>query len=256
MEPQELWIHYLTELNWINKNNYLVNGKKWVWIFIFLSLLILIPSLLNLPIVSDFEDYLVINNLSKFFNRIRNELILMMFLFAIGLVLFKKWQHLLLSLLVSLISGFIIVKYIPFSYIIVGLFLPTIIHVYLFALVFMISGNSNNKTKEGLTGIVRLPVCPIVILGTHIIPSDYVLSAHTKTSYLTSTFSILSSYLAKILSPSEKEKFYFLSEIGIKLQIFIAFCYTYHYLNWFSKTSITGWSKSLSKRNIPIVFLL
>lgn len=249
-------LHYLTELNWLNKNNYFVSAKKWIWVFIVLSLLISLPSFLNLPIVSNFKEYLIINNLSKFFKNLYSEIILIMFLFAIGLVYFEKWQSLLLTLLVSIVSGFIIIKYIPFSFIMVGLFLPTIVHVYLFTLIFMISGNLNNKSKEGLLGIILLIICPIVILSIHIIPSDYVISAYTKTSYLTSKFSILSSYLVKILNPFENEKFNFLSEIGIKLQIFIAFCYTYHYLNWFSKTSIIGWSKSLSKRNIIIVLFL
>jgi len=34
------------------------------------------------------------------------------------------------------------------------------------------------------------------------------------------------------------------NDFGIQLQRFIAFAYTYHYLNWFSKTSIIGWHKT------------
>ena len=32
-----------------------------------------------------------------------------------------------------------------------------------------------------------------------------------------------------------------LKPIALKMQIFIAFAYTYHYLNWFSKTKIINW---------------
>ena len=44
-----------------------------------------------------------------------------------------------------------------------------------------------------------------------------------------------------------------LSEIGIRIQVFIAFAYTYHYLNWFSKTSIIGWKKSITKRKAYLI---
>ncbi|MES2411248.1 MAG: hypothetical protein V4535_07360 [Bacteroidota bacterium] len=179
-----------------------------------------------------------------------------MFLFAIGLAFFTKWQYILLSLLASIALGFIIIKYVPFSFIIAGLFLPSIIHVYLFTLLFMIFGALTTKSNEGIIAVVLLILCPILLAFITIVPTDYVVSAYTETSYSTSRFSVLNSYIAKIVSPLEKEKFYFLSEIGIKIQIFIAFCYTYHYLNWFSKTSIIGWSKSLTKRNSFIVVLL
>lgn len=248
-------LHYLTELNWLKKNDYFVNGKKWIWVFILLSLLITLPLLLKLPIIADYGGHLF-SDPAKFFKTFFSEIILIMFLFAIGLTCFNKWQDILLSLLASIVSGFIIIKYVPFSFIIAGLFLPSIIHVYLFTLLFMIFGALNTKSKEGIIAIVLLILCPMILSIITIIPSDYSISAYTETSYSTSRFSVLNSHIAKIVSPLEKEKFYFLSEIGIKIQIFIAFCYTYHYLNWFSKTSIIGWSKSLSKRNIIIVVLL
>jgi hypothetical protein len=46
------------------------------------------------------------------------------------------------------------------------------------------------------------------------------------------------------------------SVIGIKIQVFIAFAYTYHYLNWFSKTSIIGWKKDLSKQKIAAILFI
>jgi hypothetical protein len=43
--------------------------------------------------------------------------------------------------------------------------------------------------------------------------------------------------------------------MGIMLTRFIAFAYTYHYLNWFSKTSIIQWHK-VPAANLSIVLLL
>ncbi len=41
-----------------------------------------------------------------------------------------------------------------------------------------------------------------------------------------------------------------LSTIALKMQIFIAFAYTYHYLNWFSKTKVIAWHKIKKSRLI------
>jgi hypothetical protein len=42
-----------------------------------------------------------------------------------------------------------------------------------------------------------------------------------------------------------------LSTIALKMQIFIAFAYTYHYLNWFSKTKIINWHQ-VSKTRLTV----
>lgn len=104
-------LHYLTELNWLKKNNYFVSAREWILVFILLSLLISIPSLLNLPAINIFKKYASINILSKILKSYYSEIILIMFLFAIGLVYLKKWQYLFCTFLVSIVSGFLILKY-------------------------------------------------------------------------------------------------------------------------------------------------
>ena len=47
------------------------------------------------------------------------------------------------------------------------------------------------------------------------------------------------------------------SDIGVKIQSFIAFSYTYHYLNWFSKTQVIQWHKvSRSSLYMTLLFWL
>jgi hypothetical protein len=45
------------------------------------------------------------------------------------------------------------------------------------------------------------------------------------------------------------------SPLGISITRFIAFAYTYHYLNWFSKTSIIQWHK-VPYLNLGLVIVL
>ncbi|MEQ1555046.1 MAG: hypothetical protein ABL929_12745, partial [Ferruginibacter sp.] len=47
----------------------------------------------------------------------------------------------------------------------------------------------------------------------------------------------------------------FHSQTGILLMRFIAFAYTYHYLNWFSKTEVIKWHKVPKVRLIVIIVL-
>jgi hypothetical protein len=47
----------------------------------------------------------------------------------------------------------------------------------------------------------------------------------------------------------------FNSQTGIAIMRFIAFAYTYHYLNWFSKTKVIRWHDIPKSRSIFIVIL-
>jgi len=81
-------------------------------------------------------------------------------------------------------------------------------------------------------------------------------SKETATIYDTSRLIRVNSVITQMLGGLKDGQFFILSPIGIKVQIFIAFAYTYHYLNWFSKTSIIGWKNALTtKKTIYIVII-
>jgi len=249
-------LHYLTELNWLKEKNYFISDRKWIWVFIVLSLLISIPVFLDLPAFSIYREHGFVRALAKLIRNFFNEIILILFLFAIGLVYLKNRKYILLYFLGSVVSSILVLKYISFPVIMIIVFLPTLIHVYLFTLLFMIFGSLNTKSKVGILGSIFLLLCPIIIFNIRIDPSYYLASESANTYYLASKFSRVGSYVTHILRPFETGKFNLLSEMGIKIRIFIAFCYTYHYLNWFSKTSVIGWSKTLSKSKLTIILVL
>lgn len=58
------------------------------------------------------------------------------------------------------------------------------------------------------------------------------------------------------LNPNDNFNSFLSSSNGLKIQIFIAFSYTYHYLNWFSKISLIGWLKESSKKRIFSLIIL
>jgi len=249
-------LHYLTELNWLDKRNFFVVDREWVWLFIFLCLLISIPAILSLPLFNLIKPKSRTNYFLGILNLSYSKIILFMFLFAIGLVYINKRQYLLLYFLACIIASVLLKKYVSFYVIVAGIFLPTIIHVYLFTLLFMIQGALHAKSKRALVGIILLILAPVIIFSTHINPSEYLVTEYAKSSYLTSKMSRLNSYIAQMIDPSANDQFHLFSEIGIKVQIFVAFCYTYHYLNWFSKTTVIGWGKVLSAKKFALTIII
>ncbi len=248
-------LHYLTEIHWLNKKSFFVSQKKWIWVFLIFAIIISIPSLLHLHIFQTINQQPVFQQLNYSITGLTDILLLSIFIFAIGLIFIKRWQYILLFLFLSILSAKLITKYVLFSYILVGLFLPTIIHVYVFTLLFMIMGTLNNKTNFGIIAITLLVVSPFIIYIFDIDPNFYLT---TESSYSINTgrnFRFI-QYLTDTFDQVKMSQFAPLTFFSVKIQIFTAFCYTYHYLNWFSKTSIIGWHLNISKSKFTIILSL
>lgn len=248
-------IHYLTEIHWLRERNYFVTNKKWIWLYSIVTVLISIPVILFLPFLSDFKTLPFI---AFFMEKMRfhsDTILLTIFLFSIGLVQFKKIKHLLAFLILSVIISKLITKYLLFSTFAVNLFLPTIIHVYLFTMIFMMAGVIRSKSKVGLTSIIILIIIPIIIYLFPLNPFFYLNLEGAEVMSTVRNFRFI-SFLGKYFDIMKDGQFVPLTVGAVKLQIFIAFSYTYHYLNWFSKTSLIGWHKNLSKPKMAIIIII
>ena len=60
---------------------------------------------------------------------------------------------------------------------------------------------------------------------------------------------------AQFYTRSRTRARWFTDPLGVQIGRFIGFAYTYHYLNWFSKTSIIGWHEVGKARIAAIVVL-
>lgn len=246
-------LHYLTEINWLNGRSFFVARKKWIWVFLILCIIISLPAILRFPVFAEWKDRTAIKQVTTIISKSFPVIILGMLFFAVGLIYLKKQSHILMALIASMFSAFLIIHYVPYSFIIAGIFLPTIVHVYLFTLLFMLSGTLANKSKPGIIAVVLLMICPLVIILFPLPALEYAIPGSSESAYIINRFSTLNIHLAKLLKPFGLDNYQQMSAAGIRIQIFIAFCYTYHYLNWFSKTSIIGWNKSMTK---PATFII
>lgn len=246
-------LHYLTEINWLKEKEYFLGKANWSYVFIFIGVMLSIPFISKIPNFSEQIANKNINIFLKDLSYFSDELYSIGFITAIGVLYFKKILHTLLFAVIGGTAAIIVLNHTPSAALAIAIFVPTLIHVYIFTTLFMIYGNIKNKTMPGLISILLMFIVPLVIYFSKINPVEYYeVSNYTKNSYMDSNFGILSSVIAKYFIPKGSE-YNFLSVVGIKIQIFIAFAYTYHYLNWFSKTSIIRWDKGITKTKIKAI---
>lgn len=246
-------LHYLTEINWLNNRNFFAKGKKQIWILILLTFLISIPTLTYGLFV--LADNSLVHRMVKPLQQVSSELILISFITSIGLVYIQKRAQLIPLLLFALGLTYFI-RAVPFYSILIGVFLPTLIHVYLFTLAFMLHGVLKRKNIMGVLSFTLALFCPLIIF---LLPAEWSVGMIDETvvsKYLESNLKDLSVTIAGLFTNEKRspEKL-MVSNLGIQIQTFIVFAYLYHYLNWFSKISVIGWLKNTSKRKFILIGL-
>lgn len=128
-----------------------------------------------------------------------------------------------------------------------GVYMLTLIHVYFFTGAFLLYGCLKSKSISGYLSLLIFIICPILlcILFTdwHSTPAAWAANNYSLFARLNTI--TLRNHSASIFS----------DKTSILLTRIIAFAYTYHYLNWFSKTKIIHWHKISVSRAIFIVLI-
>ena len=247
-------LHYLTEIHWLHDKKYFVStNKKWSIVFVVITLLIAIKPVVDFSGVELSESLKVVVNTIASHNKVY---LLTAFLFAICLIFLKDFKKLTIALILVILTSFVAVYYIPVVFVFMGVFLPTLIHVYIFTLLFILYGAIKSKSRYGFYLAALLFLVPFIISFISVDTLNYAPSEGTIEAFASSNIDNVSRVVSRILNGFQDEDFLVLSELGIRIQIFIAFAYTYHYLNWFSKTSIIGWRKAMTKRNAFLILLI
>ncbi|NVJ46453.1 MAG: hypothetical protein HWE07_04970 [Cytophagia bacterium] len=238
-------LHYLTETQWLKNQGFFLENKKW-------GILFLICAILLIAFIQLEESELFNNVVTSFFDLWSNALIYFAFIISAVLVLVRNNLMRILTLLTSL-ALLLLLNNLSAYHIIIGILLPTIVHVYIFTLLFMIYGWKKQKTKIGLINIGLLFTSPIIIF----LPVDQtsISSGLFNDLFLKSGFQNLNLMIENWLHLSSSDG---LSASGRnpRVQSFLAFIYLYHYLNWFSKTTQIKWHKALKNRSIIIISLI
>ncbi len=123
-----------------------------------------------------------------------------------------------------------------------GIYLPTLVHVFIFTGAFILAGALKRQSTAGYASLAVFVACGALALW---LPN---LAVHTSTSaaavfwqgFRELSFASLDDLMGKSTQQLIGTNV-FTSGVVLRLVRFMAFAYTYHYLNWFSKTSIIQW---------------
>jgi hypothetical protein len=224
-------LHYLTEISWLHDRQYFTKGKYDSVVLLGAAALLtlyFLNSHLELGFPTGFDGYVVYVAFlsSLIFIFVKNK--------------FYKWGGIILLILTSQIANNFALFF--------TLFLPTLVHVYVFTMLFMLYGAFKSKSRVGLLSVFVLLLCPVLLFVIYPDRPFYVITEFGQKAYESFKYlNILSlmKFFEHPLPPQESDWYniIFHSQKGILLMRFIAFAYTYHYLNWFSKTSIIQWHK-------------
>ncbi|UOE51620.1 hypothetical protein MTO98_11075 [Mucilaginibacter sp. SMC90] len=215
-------LHYLTEISWLNTRQFFTL-KQYDYLLIagvvIVSLVLRIPSA-NLVYYTFGLSFilLVINtNLYRFFA----------FLLLIAMGYFLLSNNILRTIF--------------------GLYIPTLIHVYIFTGAFLLLGALKHKGASGYIAFITFLICPLLLSllfnNMHNVPTQWAIHSYEHFARINTT--TLRNQTINIYT----------NTASIILTRTIAFAYTYHYINWFSKTKVINWHR-VSKVNALMILLL
>ena len=243
--------HYLTEISWLHERKYFSKGK---WDFVFLGLaaiaLFLTSYVLNPAGVFDADQTRAYSTAC----------VAIAFIAALAMVVLKEAYQRFIAVAIIMVAAFISRSGMIFF----SVFLPTLIHVYIFTGLFMLYGALKGRSRSGYISCLVFLVIPFLFVFFH--PDPMAITEWGRRDY--SQFEALNLYMLNIWDanlyawpPTTQGGVdlmvhgIYSSSIGITFMRFIAFAYTYHYLNWFSKTTVIKWHK-VSKVRMGVILLL
>ncbi|HET6992856.1 MAG TPA: hypothetical protein VFJ43_16090 [Bacteroidia bacterium] len=232
-------LHYLTEISWLHERKYFTKGK-YDYIFLGIAGLILFLLVYFAPaswnVLSQKKD--PSGNVTTFYTS--TVIVYVAFVASLAMVFLKSTFHRLIAFLFICVS-IIISKGL---FLLFSVFMPTLIHVYFFTFLFMLYGALKSKSKSGYLSCFVLAVIPFIIV--YFDPGNFGLTNYAFTHYQkfdTVNKETLSHFfdLSTLKQGTTWSEVIYKSDMGLIVMRFIAFAYTYHYLNWFSKTTVIKW---------------
>ena len=215
-------LHYLTEISWLHDRKYFTLRPFDPLILTGMSLIMLF-----------FGAAVLLNS---------SELIWLLLLAAFCMAFIYSWSN---RVILLLLGGLCLLPFVgSVSSYTMSVLIPTVLHVFLFTALFMLLGALKNRAKLGYintAAFVGFSGLLLIMPSQSIVFPNFVAEYY---EYFEGIAQVVSSAFAADATTTV-----------IHLAAFLSFTYTYHYLNWFSKTSVIEWHKISGNRAAVIVLL-
>ncbi len=211
--------HYLTEISWLKGRQFFILKK---YDYLVIIVVIIVSLLLNLPSAN-----------------------LIFYTFGLSFILLSLRGSLnrLLAFIILIIAGYFLLTN-NILRTIFGLYVPTLIHVYVFTGAFMLFGALKDKIVSGYLSFIVFLICPVLLC---VLFTSY---HNTTAAWAISNYRDFGKLNTTTLRNQSID--IYTSQASIILTRLIAFAYTYHYINWFSKTRIINWHRISITRAVII----
>jgi hypothetical protein len=235
-------IHYLSEIAWLDKKNFFLKSSSQRIFFVLMAIFVAI--LFFIKFYSD--NFFKVEFSEKYINNYISTLTFITFCGA-GILCFQSSFTKIFLLFLGVIFVASIFKNVFFYEVFCNVLLVTVIHVWLFTAIFMLNGAITSKSRYNLITFVIFLVCSFALFfiqNTHYEISNFV---HNILSV--KNFTSMNNSISNIFSLKQR------NDLGgnNSVQSFIAFAYTYHYLNWFSKVEIIKWHKLPKQKMMAVL---
>ena len=228
-------LHYLTEIHWLHKKNYFATEKyephalMLASLFLFLLLFVSGAALATKILIGAFCAAAVM---------------------AVDMNIHVKY-----SLYAIIVVVLIFLPAIPILFLLFAVLLPTLIHVYVFTGAFMLYGTMKDRSLSGFISLFLFLAAPVVLFFLTTVDATALPSAYAQGAY--ALFAPLNQTLLSLMGTTVNDAIVavYLSATGVAIMKCIAFAYTYHYLNWFSKTTVIRWNVMTKKARNAIVLV-
>lgn len=230
-------LHYVTEISWLHDRDYFAPRqapRRWWLMLVALSMVVLLygyvsNDLLNRPVAPTLE-------------------IAMVYLVFAGAALLLYVQHPVsaAALLVIVVAALAILSSAR-VYALLAYFIVTIVHVLLFTAAFVLHGALRRKSRPALISLAVFVAC---LVSFFVIRQPAAIAVSGRVREIYSFFQPLNEQLLMLFGFDAAGVYD--SSGGLAVMRLISFAYTYHYLNWFSKTSIIRWHQVSRPRAVSI----
>ncbi len=254
-------LHYLTEISWLHKRQYFSPGKKDFMVLGLLAFLIsfanLFPYFYNLwgP-KDDYGHTIFSEEIVTFIHNTQGNIPALVFIAFAGsalLILAKDLKKRIIGFILIIIVGYLF-RSGKITFFAFAVFLPTLVHVFLFTGAFILVGALKSKSTSGILSLVIFIACAFSLFiffpDTITPPGTYAMK-----NYDAGFYQYNQQIFDALLHKTATRDMIYNSTTGIMITRFIAFAYTYHYLNWFSKTSVIKWHQ-VPRRSLLIIITI
>ncbi len=223
-------LHYLTEIAWLEKRDFFVTNKKFVWFLVFAGCVLfgMHLGLFHLSASSVFTIAALLLAVS----------------FSTALLFVRQWSPFQKRVIWLLVFSVLLLTYVIQAWaIFFAVLLPTIIHVSVFTLLFMVYGAQKSRSAVGYMNVLLYGLASVALVFLTIEGNDYSLSTYITAAYR--SFEGVNLEIMNLLNIGNADIQWSIYEsaAGLSIMRFLAFAYTYHYLNWFSKVNVIAWHK-------------